>query len=100
MRVTRTWTISMPPEMSLLVQRLAKQEHRTKSELVREALRLYVAQRAQPLAFGASERLRRVGELAKMYRQRVSTRQPSEAQLRKQFRGVRRLHERLKHLAA
>ena len=100
MRSTRTWTISLPPEMSQLAQAIAKREQRTKSELVREALRLYLAQRGQPLAFGASERLARVGELAELYRQRTATRQPSEDQLRSAFRGVRRLHERLKHLSA
>ena len=100
MRKTKTWTISLPPEMSQLAERLARGEHRTKSELVREALRLYASQRHHPLAFGASERLARVGELAALYRQRVSARQPSEAQLRQAFRGVRRLHERLKHLTA
>ena len=100
MRVTKTWTISLPPGMSELAQEFAKREHRTKSELVREALRLYVVQRHHPLALGASERLARVGELAELYRQRVSAHQPSEAQLRQAFRGVRRLHERLKHLTA
>ncbi|MBI3011279.1 MAG: ribbon-helix-helix protein, CopG family [Candidatus Omnitrophica bacterium] len=98
MRVTRTWTISLPPDMSQAALRLARAEHRTKSELVREALRLYFAQRGQPLALGADVRLSRVGELAELYRQRASTRQPSEAQLRRSFRGVRQLHERLKHL--
>ena len=100
MRTTRTWTISLPPEMSQLAQRLAKEEHRTKSELVREALRLYFAHRSQPMGLGASERLVRVGELAELYRQRASTRQPSEAELRRAFLGVRRMHERLKHLTA
>ncbi len=45
MRVTRTWTISLPPEMSRLAQAVAAEEHRTKSELVREALRRYFGAR-------------------------------------------------------
>ena len=45
MRSTRTWTISLPPEMSQLAQAIAKREQRTKSELVREALRLYFGAR-------------------------------------------------------
>ena len=98
MRATRTWTISLPPDMSRLAELLAGEEHRTKSELVREALRLYLAQRHQPVGLGASERLARVGELGEFYRERHATRQPSEAQLRESFRGIRRLHERLKHL--
>lgn len=97
MRKTRTWTISLPPEMSQLALGIAKQEQRTKSELIREALRLYLAQRAHPMAWGAAERLARVGELTELYRQRYGARQSSEAQLRSQFRGVRRMHERLKH---
>ena len=99
MRTTRTWTISLPPDMSRLAQQLARQEQRTKSELVREALRLYFAHRGRPLSLGAGERLSRVGELAEVYRQRYPSGRLSERQLREQFRGVRRLHERLKHLA-
>ncbi len=100
MRATRTWTISLPPALSDLAQQLARREHRTKSELVREALRHYVAQAGQPLAFGAGTRLSRVGELAELHRQRVATRAPSESALRERARGIRRLHDRLKHLAA
>lgn len=98
MRRTRTWTISLPPELSRIAQRLAQTEQRTKSELIREALRCYFEQRGRPLAAGAAERLARVGELADFYRRRHGPRQPSEAQLRRQFRGVRRLHEQLRHL--
>jgi len=98
MRVTRTWTVSLPPDMSRVAQQLAREEHRTKSELVREALRCYVAQRGQPLGAGAGERLARVGELAELYRRRAAIRQPSEAELRREMRGIKRLHERLKHL--
>jgi metal-responsive CopG/Arc/MetJ family transcriptional regulator len=96
MRVTRTWTISLPPAMSELAQEFAKREHRTKSELVREALRRYLAQRSRPVDLGAGERLARVGELAELYRQRHAARRPSETELRQAFRGVRALHDRLK----
>ena len=95
MRVTRTWTISLPPEMGRLAEALARQEHRTKSELVREALRRYLAERGQPLSLGAGERMARVGELTDLYRQRYPSRQSSERELQDAFRGVRRLHERL-----
>lgn len=100
MRLTRTWTISLPPQLSRIAQQIAKQEHRTKSELIREALRLYLAQRHQPLSFGAGERLARVGDLAEVYRQRAALRQPTEEELRSRFQGVRRLHDRLKHLSS
>lgn len=95
MRVTRTWTISLPPQMSQLAQQVARQEHRTKSELIREALRLYFTKQGQPLAEGTADRLTRVGELTDFYRQRHAGRRPSEAELRRQFQGVRRWHERL-----
>ncbi len=42
MRTTKTWTISIPPKLVREAERTAKEEHRTKSELVREALRLYL----------------------------------------------------------
>ena len=100
MRRTKTWTVSLPPDMSRLAQEVARKEHRTKSELVREALRGYLASTHRPLSVGASERVARGGELAELYRQRAATRQPSEAELRKAFRGVKQMHDRLKRLTA
>jgi len=40
-RETMTMTISLPPEMVRQVDDATKREHRTRSELVREALRTY-----------------------------------------------------------
>lgn len=99
MRITRTWTISLPPEMSRLAEAAARQEHRTKSELIREALRLYLAQRSRPFSAGAEARLARVGELAEVYRQHAAARRPTESELRDEAMGVRRMHDRLKHLS-
>jgi len=42
MRTSKILPISLPPEMLDNVNQLAKKEHRTKSELVREALRRYI----------------------------------------------------------
>ncbi len=42
MRATKTWTISLPPKLVREAERTAKEENRTKSELVREALRMYL----------------------------------------------------------
>ena len=42
-RVTVTFTISLSPEMNKEVAVIMAQEHRTRSELVREALRVYMA---------------------------------------------------------
>jgi hypothetical protein len=44
-RLSRVFTISMPPEMAAAAELLAKNENRTMSELFREAFRAYHAQR-------------------------------------------------------
>ena len=41
MRTSQTMTISLPPEMVKEVERVRKTERRTRSELIREALRTY-----------------------------------------------------------
>ena len=41
-RTTSTVTFSLPPEMAERVDRLVEQEGRSRSELVREALRRYI----------------------------------------------------------
>jgi metal-responsive CopG/Arc/MetJ family transcriptional regulator len=41
-RTTATFTISLPPEMLAELERVRRQEHRTRSELIREALRRYL----------------------------------------------------------
>ena len=42
MRQSKVVTISIPPRLLRDTKKLAKQEQRTKSELVRDALRLYL----------------------------------------------------------
>jgi len=44
-RTSRVTTLSLPPEMVAEAEKIAKEENRTKSELFREALRLYIRQR-------------------------------------------------------
>ncbi len=44
-RISRTITFSLPPEMFDQVQRVKDEEGRDMSELVREALRLYMEER-------------------------------------------------------
>ncbi len=41
-RVTKTVTLSLPPEMDKKINALMKKEGRTRSELLREALRRYM----------------------------------------------------------
>ena len=45
MRTRKAMTISLPPAMVRQVERVRKREHRTRSELVREALRSYLQDR-------------------------------------------------------
>jgi CopG family transcriptional regulator/antitoxin EndoAI len=45
MRTTGTLTVSLPPKLLREAERAAREENRTKSELVREALRFYIDER-------------------------------------------------------
>jgi predicted transcriptional regulator len=45
MRTTKTLSITLPPEMLSRAERIARKEHRTMSELIREALRYYERRR-------------------------------------------------------
>ncbi len=45
MRSTSTLTVSLPPRLLRDAERIAREENRTKSELVREALRFYIEER-------------------------------------------------------
>jgi predicted transcriptional regulator len=49
-------SISLPSEMVTLVDRAAKIEHRTRSELIREALRDYLGRRVEVIDVSRSER--------------------------------------------
>lgn len=62
MRVTKIWNISLPPEMARAAEKIAKVEARTKSELVREALRQYIWGRGwKELRIYGEERAREKG---------------------------------------
>lgn len=45
MRRTKVWALSLPPALAEKAEKLARKEHRSRSELVREALRQYIASR-------------------------------------------------------
>ena len=45
MRATETVTISLPPDLASEVDRLAREEGRTRSDLLREAFRQYAERR-------------------------------------------------------
>jgi hypothetical protein len=54
-RTTATFSISLPPEMGVVLERVLKDEHRTRSELVREALRRYFDDRLSDADSGLPE---------------------------------------------
>jgi predicted transcriptional regulator len=56
MATRQTMTISLPPEMISEVERVRKMEQRTRSELVREALRTYFAKRIAVVQATAAEK--------------------------------------------
>lgn len=60
MRTRSTMTVSLPPEMIAEVERVRKAEHRTRSELIREALRTYFAARSLPLYTPTVRELREI----------------------------------------
>ncbi len=55
MKTRQTMTISLPPAMVKEVERVCKAEHRTRSELVREALRTYMGDRFPVVAASPAE---------------------------------------------
>ena len=65
MRTSKTVSISLPPAQLKQVERLAKKESRTMSELVREALRQYQQKREAPVNNDLIAALRAVQESAK-----------------------------------
>ncbi|HON72940.1 MAG TPA: ribbon-helix-helix domain-containing protein [bacterium] len=44
-RVTQLITLSIPPEMDEKIRELMKKENRTRSELIREAIRRYIEEK-------------------------------------------------------
>jgi hypothetical protein len=76
-RASRVYTISLPPELALKAEALARRDSRSMSELFREAFRTYCAQDAR-------KTLMEVGEYAE-------TRNPgySEADLPRLIKEVR-----------
>jgi CopG family transcriptional regulator/antitoxin EndoAI len=65
MRTTKVLSMSLPPDLLKEAERLAKKEGRTKSELLREALRRYIEERKwQDLQSYGARRARRLGATA------------------------------------
>lgn len=91
MRTRQTMTISLPPEMVTEVERVRKVEHRTRSELIREALRTYFATRRMFRPYTPTQRELRDIEKgrAEIRRGDYSTVDQLQAELAGQSRKVR-----------
>jgi CopG family transcriptional regulator/antitoxin EndoAI len=62
MRKTKVWALSLPPALAEKAEQLARKEHRSRSELVREALRQYITLREwEALQAAATRRAREMG---------------------------------------
>lgn len=62
MRKTKVWALSLPPALAEKAEQLARKEHRSKSELVREALRQYIVSREwEAMQATAARRARELG---------------------------------------
>ena len=55
-RTTVTYSISLPPEMAAELEEIRKKEHRTRSELLREALRRYIAAAPNSNVYGEGDK--------------------------------------------
>jgi metal-responsive CopG/Arc/MetJ family transcriptional regulator len=58
MRESTTFTVSLPPAMAEQVERAKKAENRTRSELVRESLRVYLSGRLVPVELSTAAEAR------------------------------------------
>lgn len=65
MRTTQTMTVSLPPEMVEQFEKVRQAEHRTRSELVREALRVYFYRVVEPTKSELAAIRRGRGEIAR-----------------------------------
>jgi Arc/MetJ-type ribon-helix-helix transcriptional regulator len=95
MRNTKVYSITMPPAMAKHVERLARKENRTMSELMREALRRY----EQPLAIlNLREYIRQIAPTPPALRamqqdaKRKGTNKLSMAEIDREVAAVRRQH--------
>ena len=92
MRTSKTVSVSMPPNQLKQVERMAKKENRTMSELIREALRQYQQQRERSVNTDLIAALRAVQEDAK----RVGLDNLSQREINAEVAASRREHRRKK----
>jgi metal-responsive CopG/Arc/MetJ family transcriptional regulator len=89
MRTTRNLSITMPLAMIKDAERLAKREHRTMSELVREALRHYAAsRRTQPEPWEIQQMMRIIAEAQSQQKEQPLTPAQLRAESKRLARGT------------
>jgi metal-responsive CopG/Arc/MetJ family transcriptional regulator len=91
MRTSKTVSVSMPPTQLKQVERLAKKENRTMSELIREALRQYQQRQEAPVNTDLIAALRSVQEDAR----RAGLDKLSQREINAEIATVRQLLELL-----
>jgi len=91
MRNTKTLSVSLPPKQLKAMERTAKKENRTMSELIRELYRRYVSDEARREFGRALEALR--AQAAKTPAAKLSMRQ-MDAEITAARRGRKRKPER------
>jgi Arc/MetJ-type ribon-helix-helix transcriptional regulator len=101
MRNTKVYSITMPPEMARQAELLARKEHRTMSELMREALRRY---QQPPAILNLREYIRQIAPTPPAMRamqedaRRKGTAKLSMAEIDREVAAVRRRHSDKKKL--
>jgi hypothetical protein len=100
MRTTENLTVSLPPAVKRDMERTAKKENRTLSELIRETWRRY----RQPPAFDVYEFIRRIAppppalQAMREEAKRQGTDKLTMAQIQREVRAVRRQHDKEKSI--
>jgi Arc/MetJ-type ribon-helix-helix transcriptional regulator len=92
MRTSKVVSVSMPPNQLKQVERMAKKENRTMSELIREALRRYQQQQERPANTDLIAALRAVQEDAK----RAGLDKLSQREINAEIAASRRQHRQRK----
>lgn len=92
MRTTKTISVSLPPKQLREMERVAKKENRTMSELLREAFRRYVQPQTQPATL--AEALQLVREDARQ----KGTDRLTQKEINAEIAAYRRQHQGRKQL--
>jgi len=79
MRTSKVTSLSLPPKLLREAERLARREGRTKSELLREALRRYLA----------DSRWRELQEFGRSQSRKLGIKQPDVERLLQEYRTER-----------